>query len=294
MHDVFKEQSYFNLSICRIVYYLYICFFHIFLYRWLRFSDFPSTFYEKSGVYALFNFGPLDYGSYLTIFYFSIIFSFFSAIGFLGRFSFFISFLGFTLLNSLPQLFQTLVGLNVMHTFVLFIFCFTHASRFISIDALLNRLFKKKHPEVSSDYTWPLYYFRYLYILCVFFAGLSKLYASGSAWFESDHLLNEIFCSPLSRTESMFFWPNELYQSLSDASLVFSIGACLVLLFELLSPLALFNKKFRYVFFTLMFAMHLLSYLLLFINPVYFLGFYVFWIDWNKLRQLTRKQIFSR
>lgn len=280
----FEEQDHFNLSASRILYYSFIAYYHTMLYGWIKFANYPD-FYKPNGIFQLFDFSGVTPGLLMNIWYLCLVFTFFSIIGFMSRISFIVVAVCFTILNGLPQAYQTLVGLNSVNTLVLAAFCFTRAGSFFSVDEYLRKFFKKEMPLRSADYNWPIHVFRYLHILCVFMAALSKLKNSGLDWAFSNQLSNEIMCSHFTRgdTAAAEFVSPALLAKLASLKWVIIAGAFFTLVAELLSPLCLWSSRARWWILGALISMHVLSVFTVFINPTIFLGLYLFWVDWKWL-----------
>jgi hypothetical protein len=287
----FQESAHTNLSICRIGFYLFIIYIHFYLLSWTKFSLHPE-FYKANGIFQLINLSEINQPTYLLFWYISLIFSFFSMIGLLSRTSFFVTALLFCILNSLPQNYQSLVGLNTINTLILFIFCFTKAGDHYSVDYIIRKKFSNIEKKIiSAEYSWPIYYFRFIHILCYFFAGLSKLRDSGINWAVSNNLKYEAMCSLISRNDASWknLVPINWLDQLINFDIIFLIGAIFILTIELLSPLILFYKKFRFLILVPLVSMHILSFFILLIDPTVFIGAFIFWIDWSSLiRKISR------
>lgn len=279
----FREQSYFNLAVCRFLFYSYILYLHFrVMTNWIRFSEFPAIFYNPYGLFSFLKHLSLAPGFYENIFWVSIVFSFFAAIGFLGRISFVVSFLCFALINSLPQFYLTQVALNTPNFFVLLIFCFTDAGRFLSVDSFLfNR--KAVQPGTGDSFSWPIRYFRYIHILFLFMAGMYKLRDSGAAWFTSDNLRIEFLCSHFQRSDLYLRSVVNAKMNIlvAKSSFLTSAMAFSVLATELLSPLIFLNRKIKWLALGIIFSMQVVAVFFLFIDPIASLGLYLFWIEWD-------------
>ncbi|MBY0554268.1 HTTM domain-containing protein [bacterium] len=283
--DFFDEREHFNLSVSRICYYAYILYYHLILFNWIKYANYPE-YYKPNGIFLLLDSAVATPAVLTNIWYVSFVFAIFSTIGFMSRISFIVVAVCFTILNGLPQIFQTLVGLNSANTLVMIAFCFTRAGDFLSVDGYLRKIFKKEmYSSFSSEYNWPIHVFRYLHILCVFFAGLCKLRDSGFEWALSNQLSYEIMCSHFTRGDTAgaeYVSPALVGQIVSWPWLI-ATAAFSTLVIELLSPLCLWSQRLRPWIIGALILMHLVSVFTVFISPVLFLGLYLFWFDWKSL-----------
>ncbi len=287
----FQDSPHINLSIGRILFYLFIIYTHTFLYSWTHLSQYPE-FYKANGLFELIDFNILTPSVYLIFWYVSLIFSFFSMIGLFSRISFVVSALFFCILNGLPQNYQTLVGLNCINTLIVFVFCFTKAGDYYSVDQYLRKKFSKlEEPKISSEYSWPIHYFRFIHVLCYFFSALSKFRDSGINWVMSNNLKYETMCASIIRYD--FLWrdliPLHWINRSFDWTGFFTLAAMITLAVEFLSPLSLLPTKYRWWLLGTVLIMHSLSIFTMLIDPTMFMGAFIFWIDWNGLIQKFRR-----
>ena len=92
----FREQTYFNLAVCRFMFFSYILFLHVrIMSNWAKFTEFPAIFYNPYGVFSFVKDLGVTVAFYENLYWVSIAFCFFAAIGFLGRISFIVSFFCF-------------------------------------------------------------------------------------------------------------------------------------------------------------------------------------------------------
>jgi hypothetical protein len=292
----FAEKSHINISICRILFYLFIVYIHVLLYNWTDFAMYPF-FFKANGIFELVDLSRLNSQNYVFLWYISLIFSCFSLVGFYSKFSFWIVAITFSILNGLPQNYQALVGLNCLNTLILFVFCFSNAGDFYSIDQLIRKKKLKPMPlKVSSENSWPIHYVRFMHMLCYLMAGLSKLRDSGLKWAISDNLKYEAMCASIIRHDAIWreFASLNWIAQFSEWNIFFTSSAILSLIAEIIAPVCLVPSKFRWWILSILIVMHVLTPLMVLIEPTIFLGVFIFWIDWDWLFQKIRRLNLSK
>ncbi len=286
----FKDSLHINLSVCRIIFYLFIIYYHSYLYYWTDFARY-SELHKANGLLQFIDLSFLTPSMYKIFWYLSLFFACLSMIGLFSRISFFLSAILFCILNGLPQNYQTLVGLNCINTLILFLFSFTKAGDFYSIDQYIRKKFlKSDKPTISAEYTWPIHYFRFIHMLCYFFAALCKLRDSGLNWALSNNLKYEVMCAPIIRHDALWrdLVPMHWITLSFNWTGFYTLAAMTTLALELLSPLSLLATKYRWWLLGAILIMHFLSVFIVLIDPVMFMGVFVFWIDWQWLIQKVR------
>ena len=278
----FSGKTAINLGLCRLFFFSHVSLFLLFYAKkWSLFLDFPDVFYRPSGLFAAFDLIAIGRSSFEIIFYVTLVFNVFSAVGLFGRISFVISFLGFLVINCLPQFFKALVGLNTPILFILLIFCFSRASDAISLDNILLK--RKNNRQSDAVYGWPIHYARFLYILFMFLAGLYKLKNSGSDWFLTSNLHHQMLCAPLANgdTAQMAGLGEALNFYFSGLPWLLMPVAAVVFFAEIFTPLVFIGRKMKWIILSILLTMQILSIFLLFVNPFLSFGMYIFWVDWD-------------
>ena len=285
-----QKDAILNYSAIRFLFFIYI-FFLLLLYKniWTQFPEKYPYLVSHTGLFALYHFTTPHLIFILNL---TCALALLVAFGFGGRIIIALCCAGFFLLNSQPQAYNTLAALNTPISFFSFIFLFSPVCS--PLKFIKNRSVVQKYS--SSDYSWPIFYGRFLHAFFFFFPAVSKLYSSGISWLRNDTLKFIILCSPfrvggdnISGDYSLNFVRNFSQNYFMNSNVVFSVAAIIVIMLELLAPVCLFSNKFKKIIIPLLAVFQICIYYSLLIPPFRSIPGYLFWIDWKYILQLFKK-----
>lgn len=280
----FKPEDWHDLAWSRILFYFLLIInlggFTSFKY----YLNFPDIIFNPTGFLQTIYLKNLvkEYIELIYIvFYLSV---FFSMIGLMTKFSTWVSFFAGLIIFSIPRSYSGILFLFIPLLFILFIFALSQCGDHFSLDSLIFK--KNKKPIKSFEYNWPIKAAKFVFIFFFFSSGFHKLKAGGLEWFLSDNLVNNFLCSPFTRIDSVPLFVSDLKLNYYAANYknLFRFAACMVIVFQLLSPLMLL-KKFKNLFLTVFISMHVFSIFTLFISPLVNIPLYAFWINWKWLQE---------
>ena len=147
-------------------------------------------------------------------------------------------------------------------------------------DAIVRR---KKRPAFSNVNIDSVPFIGILAVMCFTysFAGIHRLVYSGPGSFFSDAILNHVLINSLT-TDT---WPFRLHDAVLSngwASTLFKAGFPVLTLFEILAPLCLVSRPFRYSFVAVMFPFHILSWIFLGVFFWETLVLYMLFFDYSR------------
>jgi hypothetical protein len=135
-----------------------------------------------------------------------------------------------------------------------------------------------------------LFSLQFIFCIVFFSAGCSKLLNGGLEWITSDGL--QLFFA-----RSHFIYPDVNFFAgkvglnlwIIQYPLLCKILAGFVIIFELMSPVALFSKKYRPYMVGVLFVMQIAIYFTVYVNFKTYIPLYLAWLPWEKIKsyQLT-------
>ena len=154
---------------------------------------------------------------------------------------------------------------------VLFVLAISKCADTFSIDSLI----KRNSIQKSGEYSWPIQLIKTMLCLTYFEAGFQKLRVSGLEWIYSNNIQN-----------LLLHWkdPEGVWVA-KNFPFACKIFAAMILIPEILAPLALFYKKMAIVLVPCLFSIHFVGEILIG-DPAAFtplLICYIFWIPWAAL-----------
>ena len=274
-----------NYAIIRFLFFVYLLIILFFTkINWLQFPELFPYLANQNGLFSFYNFTSAHL---ILIFTLTSFFIFLSALAIGGRIILFLSCLGFFIINSMPQAFNTLVALNTPNTFLILIFLFSPivSPLFIFNDKSLNS------QQNSNDSSWPIFYGQFIHTFFFFFSAVNKLHVSGISWLNNNNLKYEILCSPFRRggDNSAYLIRNFVQDHLINSDFIFTVFAIIVIILELTAPLALISEKLKKWIIPILFLFQVSIYFSLSINPILSLAGYLFWIDWKSILSFFKK-----
>lgn len=209
-----------------------------------------------------------------------IVFSVFSAIGFLTKFSYLIVFLSFGLINVFALKFCYYNHQYIpFHIAFLFWFLLDDFSG-IRLDALIFR--KKKlfsHTDLIQRYNFFVRAFRVYFCIIFFSAGVSKILYGGLDWIITNSLLNYINLQNYANAGMVYLKHTQFLNHLIQQYPLFvKFLAFDTILIEFLAPLALCSKNLaKFIVFHL-FIFLLGIYLIMYIDFTVWFCLFLFWL----------------
>lgn len=288
MHFWFEPTGPTNLSLCRL--FIFGCFLLRYLIVPHHVRIYPETFADLWQARPLLDviqlpvLSPQWLGSLETLWLLALACS---CLGLMTRLSTFLSFwLGLYLLW-IPHNYGKLHHTDMITILVLAVFMLSRCGDSWSLDRVLKRKFSGKQARVAGDvplsgeYTWPIRMAWVILVSIFFAAGISKLRNSGLEWVFSDNLavmMIKVNYLAYIGYPPLLNWGLYLGQHVWLCQLL----AGLVLLLELLSPLALLSRRARRIIAPGLVGM-LFAFLLLFMPG--FVELFVcqlFWVPWDR------------
>jgi hypothetical protein len=209
-----------------------------------------------------------------------------SCIGFLTRVSTMISFIFGCYLLGLPHNFGATYHYDALVVIVLGIMAFSRCGDTWSFDQFFSRGRRRNLTSVSvtklcAEYTWPIRLVWMSMVLVFLAAGLSKVRHSGIDWILTENLANTIRANHyhIANADPLVTWGLDL----AEHRLLYRGSAAVTVLLELSYPLALIDRRARWVCVPGMLIMLLAVRAVL--GPTFetFLVCNVFWVPWDRL-----------
>lgn len=256
----------------------------------------PRGFYYPFGILDYFNIVINTQGQILCLKFFLLIFLFFSAVGFLTRFSILISTL--SLLTLITAIYSHLYNpinqyMPSNYNLIFYVMLILMFSPGISILSLDNYIFKSSNsvtsPIQAQTSAWPRYFIISLLGLVYLAAFFAKI-RSGAWTFLNGQNLQIYFAEfGMFRQSHTLLW-------LSQQNGLMHLASASILFFELFAIVGFFTKKLRWAFVIYGVLFHAFTYLLFGIDYVstYFWIYFVF-IDLDKIynKKLTFNFLFK-
>ena len=165
------------------------------------------------------------------------------------------------------------------------VLAFSRCGDSLSVDQLVRRWSDRwlgNQPDSrarSGEYCWPVRLSQTLLVLTYFLAGVAKLRHGGLEWVFSDNMRNILLLQHYTSA------PPKLQFGLwaSNFPWVYRSVAGVAVLIELAAPLALFDRRLKWILIPALLALTVGFWLLL--GPLFwgFFPCYVFWINWSWL-----------
>lgn len=277
--------------------YRFILFLYVFLISgrmWvnLSYSKLGSIFWAPVGIFKVFETSPLSFQELSYIYYAWRVFLVLSMLGIKTRFSTIMTFILTYIIIAYVHCFEASLYLPVPLILLTFVFAISKCGDGFSLDSYFKNK-NKLHVE-SFDYYWPIYLNKIIFVGVFLSAGISKLVIVGPEWVFSDSFQLTLLAGNFTHFDTAFKFivDLKLNRILAENLLLSQISAGVVLLAELISPLALFSKRSSYFVVLVLFGMQIGAIFLLFINPAYSLATFWAWVPWKKITDfLFRKTI---
>lgn len=286
-----KEEYYFNISVVRVLFYVFLFFKVNSFVGFAHYLQFPEEMMRQNGFFQVYAMKDivLENLSLLKIaFHLSV---FFSAIGLFTTTSNVVAFLIAFLFFSIPRAFHSNLYLFIPISSVMFFMCFSSCGDHFSVDSLIFKDNLKR--ERKREYGWAIRMVQILFVHFFFMSGFLKLYKTGSAWFLSDTLVNNFLCSPFLRAD---FAPASVTSLsinyyLSQFPTFFKFAAFVSIVTELLAPLMLFSRTWKKLLLTYFAFFQFVALLSLFIDASINIPLYFFWIDWHSIYLFMKRKM---
>jgi len=286
-HFWFEPATPFNLAFCRILFFGGIFLFYL-QSDFSAWAEVDKLFWKPIWLFSRFHL-PVLSGDQLAVIQFIWKAALgLSCIGLFARMSTITSFVLGIYLIGLPHNFGKTNHSDAILVLILGIMALSRCGESLSFDRLLLKLRRGKHqppaePATSGEYTWPVKLVWLLMALIFFAAGVSKIGRSGLEWIMSDNiailLIESIYAKePLSSWGPYVAQHGWLCRMLAVTTVTFEAGF----------PLALINRRARWVIVPGMASIQIGIAILL--GPGFrdFLIGYLFWIPWDRVSPFVR------
>lgn len=254
----------------------------------ISFLEKPRGFYYPFSILEHFNIVINTQGQIMCLKFFLLIFLFFSAIGFLTRFSIFVS--AIALLTLVTALYSHMYNpwnlympsnYNLIF-YVILILLFSPGVSRLSFDSYL---FKSSSSIQSASETSIQYWPRYLIIatlgLVYLAAFVAKIYSGAWTFLNAENLQIYFVEFGLFRQSQLLLW-------LSQQNTLMYLASISILLFEMLALVFFFTKKIRWVFIIYGIIFHLFTYVLFGIDYIStYAWVYLIFFDLEKFLKKT-------
>lgn len=278
----YKERHFFDLEMCRITFFLLVFSTNLDARRYLV-SDISNVFWAPQLLFQFFNWPISDSFLFVieVIWLASLIFS---ALGIFSKLSMISAAVLGTFVFGLTQNFGSLYNDSMVTLLCLWVFCFSNAGQYISLDSLIRTNKTKKTSSSHVEHNWPIRAAQLLTSFAFFGAGLSKVITSGLTWGHPDNfslILRKIdvsYARPFWETHTSYF-----LRTVLDSKLLTGIIGYIILYCELFALLAPFFKIVRLIVIPILFFMIVSNIHLMGLDFNRFIPVFTFWIPWSYL-----------
>jgi hypothetical protein len=211
---------------------------------------------------------------------------FLSCMGLFTRVNTLVAFLGGLYLLGLPHNFGKIHHFDGVIVFSLIVMALAKCGDGFAIDQLIRKKIRENHApaadiRISGEYTWPVRVIWLLLSIIICSAGLTKIIESGIEWMISEHLQISLLQHRyhLATDDPLVPWGEYLAQY----GILCKIIATGTILLEVGYPLALFNRRARYILVPAMISV--LIGIRLVMGPTFYQYIIcsLFWIPWDRI-----------
>lgn len=250
-----------------------------------------AEFFEPVGFLRLFDSNPFTYPFLAKMAIVERVCFTLAAVGFLTRpatiVAAFLLIIHFTNTHS----YNASYFLAIPMVIITFILSFSRAGDAFSIDNLIS---KKNNPQQESfEYYWP-FWLMTLYVSLTYMAAcLAKIRLQGTGWFLEDQMQMHLLTAAGSANSTPFtgyFSRLHLNYIIGSLTVFCRISGIFILFIEFFAFIGLFVKKLFWPTFLSLMAFHLVTPIILYINPQYSILALTTWLPWNKIVRFVRRR----
>ena len=281
----FAPQTPIDLAVCRILFFG-LCLYFFAQRNYSGFADVPTSFIDRVWIFQKLHlpvFGNPTLGVMEVVWKLSLAAA---CVGLLTRASTVVAALGTFYFAGLPFNFGKTDHNMAAVIFLAGILAISRSGDALSLDRLLLLWWRRGRsgppvPPVapSGEYRWPIRLAWCLMSVILFAAGATKLLVSGTSWVFSDNFAILLAQRHYGGTLPMVDWG----LAIAATPWLARLFAAQAIAVELLFPLALIDRRARFIFPAAMFAMQLGIGVLMNVWFGPFMYSYVFWVPWSAL-----------